>query len=273
MKEGTIRVSSTQLKSETCKDDNIRKIEIYTKKASELQSDLIVYPESFMFYSPVEETADIRAVKAENIEGGFVTRIRELSRDYGISQIVGIHESIPGDKRVYNTVVVVDKKGEIATVYRKTHLYDAFNFRESLIYKASGNAFQIFELNGMKIGMMVCYEIRFPEIARYLTVQGADLIVVPSAWVRGFGKEEQWLTLIKARALENTVYMVTSNQIGNVYAGITSVVDPMGVIISRTSEDEGMVTVDISKERVEGVRRNLPSLSQRRTELYSITKG
>jgi predicted amidohydrolase len=166
--------------------------------------------------------------------------------------------------------VTTNENGEIINVYRKTHLYDAFGYKESASVQPSDNPFKIFDFHGLKFGVMVCYEVRFPEIARTMALKGADAILIPSAWVKGYNKEDHWLTLIKARALENTVYIATSNQIGNIYTGITSCVDPLGVIIHRMNETEGFIVGEISKQRIIEARMVLPTLIQRNNKLYEL---
>lgn len=265
-----LKVSLVQAKTDPDKQATMEKIENYVLKAKKENSDLIVFPEIFMFYSPVEESNEIRSVKSESLNGEYVSKIKRLAKKNHIGIIVGIYEKINGKSKIYNTIVVVNKDGELELTYRKTHLYDAFSFKESDIYLSSDNDFPIFKMINFKIGLIVCYEIRFPEIARTLALKGADAIIVPSAWVKGYNKEDQWLTLVKARAMENTVYILTANQIGNVFTGITCVADPMGNIIIRASEEEGMINIELRKERINEVRKIVPVLKQRKPKLYNL---
>lgn len=265
-----LKVSLVQAKTDPEKQVTLKKIESYVLKAKRENSDLVVFPELFMFYSPVEESNEIRSVKSESLNGEYLSKIKKLAKKYHIGIIVGIYEKVNGKSKIYNTIVVINKEGELELTYRKTHLYDAFNFKESDIYLSSDNDFTIFKLGNFKIGIMVCYEIRFPEIARTLVLKGADAIIVPSAWVRGYNKEDQWLTLVKARAIENTVYILTANQIGNVFTGITCAADPMGNIIMRASEEEGLISIELRKERINEVRKIVPVLRQRQPVLYKL---
>ncbi len=265
-----LRIGLTQLISSKNKEENLEKIEKFVKKAKELNADMIVFPEVFMIYFTSEDSLEKRAKEAETLDENFVKTILKLSKQYNIGITVGIYESIKDHLKTYNTIITTDDNGEILNVYRKTHLYDAFNFKESDYYEPSNNKYNVFEYKGFKLGVMVCYEIRFPEIARTLALKGSELIIVPAAWFKGYNKEEQWLTLIKARALENTIYIATSNQIGNVFTGIASFVDPMGIILNRMNEEEGLIIGEASKERLKDVRRILPSIYQRRRELYEL---
>ncbi len=265
-----LRISLVQASSVPDKEETIKKIEKYSQQASQQKSNLIVFPEIFMFYSPPEESKDIRSVKAEYLHGEYVEKVRNIARKNNIYIITGVYEKVKGKSKIFNTVIIVNGEGNLIGVYRKTHLYDAFNFKESDIYLSSDNKLSLFKIGSFKVGIMVCYEIRFPEIARTLALKGADAIIVPSAWVRGYNKEDQWITLVRARAIENTLYVLTANQIGNVFTGITAVSDPMGNLIMRASEEEEMITTDISKERIKNVRKLVPVLKQRKPELYKL---
>lgn len=181
-----------------------------------------------------------------------------------------MYESIEKQAKTYNTTITTNAEGEIINVYRKTHLYDAFNFKESDYLLPSDNKLQIFEYNGFMIGTMVCYEVRFPEMVRTLALKGAEVIVVPSAWVRGYNKKEHWLTLVKTRALGNTVYLVSSNQIGNIYTWISCFVDPFGLIVQRATDQEGLILDEASKDRLNRVRELLPVLAQRNRAIYDV---
>jgi len=270
MEDQIIRIACTQVVSEISKEKNLLKIEKLVRRAKDYGAEMIVFPEGFMYYRSPEDPLEQSAKQAEGLDGPFVNSIQRISRENGISITVGMHESIKGSLKTYNTIVTTNENGEIINVYRKTHLYDAFGYKESASVQPSDNPFKIFDFHGLKFGVMVCYEVRFPEIARTMALKGADAILIPSAWVKGYNKEDHWLTLIKARALENTVYIATSNQIGNIYTGITSCVDPLGVIIHRMNETEGFIVGEISKQRIIEARMVLPTLIQRNNKLYEL---
>ena len=118
---------------------------------------------------------------------------------------------------------------------------------------------------------MICYDLRFPELARLLTVKGASILVAPSGWVQGPMKEEHWQTMVKARAIENGSYVVAPDQVGNIYAGRSMVVDPFGAVLLDMGQREGMEIVELDMEKVKQVRQSLPLLKNRRTDVYSLT--
>jgi predicted amidohydrolase len=120
-------------------------------------------------------------------------------------------------------------------------------------------------------GLLICYDLRFPELSRILTIKGADVLIAPSAWVAGEMKEEHWQTMIKARAIENGSYIVAPDQVGNIYCGKSMVVDPFGVVLLDMGKREGMEIVDIDKRRIHQVRSSLPLLKNRRTDIYTLS--
>src|SRR5215213_1632292 len=172
------------------------------------------------------------------------------------------------DNRVYDTVVLIDSKGEISSVYRKLHLYDALGFKESDKMMAGNMIEKPVKTSVGNIGLMICYDIRFPEMSRILTVKGANVLVSPSAWVHGVMKEEHWQTLLKARAIENGLYIIAPDQVGNIFSGRSMAVDPFGVVLLDMGNREGMEVVEIDKSRVQKVRELLPLLKNRRTDVY-----
>lgn len=265
-----MKIALTQLKSSENKDENLEIIKRKTKEAFEEKAKLVVFPEMFMFYAE-NMSLEEKYKNAEDINGNFVNNVRRLAKEYNIGIILGIHERVKNDIRTYNTIVTIDNEGNIVHIYRKTHLYDAFNYQESSRIIKGDNKLEPFDFMGFKIGLLVCYEVRFPEIARTLTLKGAEVLIIPSAWFKGYNKEDQWETLVKARSLENTVYVATSNQIGNVFTGFSMFVDPMGVVMARANEEDNTIIYgNLSKERIEKVRKILPLLLQRRRELYEL---
>ncbi|MFL6393840.1 MAG: nitrilase-related carbon-nitrogen hydrolase, partial [Nitrososphaeraceae archaeon] len=129
------------------------------------------------------------------------------------------------------------------------------------------------KMSAGNIGLMICYDIRFPELSRILAINGADILVVPSAWVHGIMKEEHWQTILKARAIENGSYVVAPDQVGHVFSGRSMVVDPFGIVMLDMGNREGMEVIEIDKSRIQKARESLPLLKNRRTDVYNITSG
>lgn len=267
----SFQIVIAQLGSTDKKDENLCKAEKALEEAKLVyEADLVVFPECYMSFFPFGTPQEVKLKSAESLEGSFVTGMRKLAQKYKTWIIFGMREITEDseEERVYNSVIILDSNGEIISKYRKTHLYDAFGVKESLNVKPGDTLFEPIETPFGKIGLLVCYELRFPEIARYQALHGADIIIVPSGWVKGSVKELHWKTLVTARALENTVYMVACNQVSDVYIGQSLVVDPMGITVANGNEKEELIPCRINLERVGDVRKKLPSHLHRRAELY-----
>ncbi|MCL4544658.1 MAG: hydrolase, partial [Chloroflexi bacterium] len=146
----------------------------------------------------------------------------------------------------------------------KIHLYDAFGHKESDKIKPGDGETLTFQLGGITFGAMTCYDVRFPELARCLVDRGAEAIVLPSGWVHGLLKEDHWEILVRARAIENTVYVVACDQVKNIYSGSSMVVDPLGVVRARAGEEPELLMGELTPDRIREARLKLPSLLHRR---------
>jgi predicted amidohydrolase len=259
----TVTAALAQFATDLDKDANRKFVVDAFTAAQEAGARLVVTPENSMYadFAKVDTDSDW----PEPLDGPFVTAVREAARSTGVAGVVGFSEKLPGDKRASNTLAAVDGRGELLGVYRKVHLYDAFGYRESdTIAPADVADPLVFELDGITFGAMTCYDIRFPESARVLADAGATALVVPAAWAVGPAKEEHWATLVRARAIENTVYVLACGQTGPSCVGQSVIVDPMGTVVAGAGERPGVVTAPLSPERVESVRRVNPSLANRR---------
>ena len=263
------KIAVVQMRAETKKDRNLNKITGYIAKAAGRGSKLCAFPEFMMFYSPSSQSAEELSLLAEKISGEFVTSISEAARQHSIQVVGTFYEKSPERNRVYDTSFLIDRNGKVAARYRKIHLYDALGFRESRkLFPGSSVPRPVRSAVG-RLGMMICYDLRFPEVSRMLASSGSEVLVAPSAWVKGSMKEEHWITINKARALENGCYVVAPDQVGNIYCGRSLVVDPFGRILLDMKKREGMGVVDLSLERVRSVRKKLPLLKNRRTDIYA----
>jgi predicted amidohydrolase len=201
---------------------------------------------------------------AEPLDGPFVDWLADLARTAGCTIVAGMFEPSGDDRRPYNTLVAVGSDGDVVASYRKIHLYDSFGYRESDRLLSGDGDPVTFVVDGMRVGLMTCYDLRFPEVGRALVDTGAQVFLVPAAWLRGPLKEDHWLTLLKARAIENTVYVVGAAQTGPHYCGGSVVVDPMGVVVAAAGEEPGLVSAEVSSARLKTVRERNPSLANRR---------
>lgn len=228
-------------------------------------SDLVVLPENAMYSDPKKERPDDK--HAEPLDGEYVTAVQEAAAAANTAVVAGFTEINADDaKRPFNTLVYVTADGQIGGTYRKIHLYDAFGYRESdSVTAAPIDKPLVFELGGVTIGAATCYDVRFPEMMRWIVDAGADAIVLPAAWAVGPMKELHWETLVRARAIENTVYFAACGQTGPDCTGQSMVVDPMGVIAASAGEaGESFATAIVDTDRVASVRKANPSLTNRR---------
>lgn len=209
---------------------------------------------------------------SEALDGPFVRGMQALARQHGAWMVFGMKETVedPADARIYNTSVLLNDKGELVQVYRKTHLYDAFGYRESDEIKPGDRFFEPVDTPFGKIGLFVCYEVRFPEVARYQRAKGAEIILMPTAWVKGDMKSQHFTALVTARALENTVFVLAADQYSRIRLGESLAVDPMGVILANAGEGERVIPVYIDTDRIKEVRQKLPSYEDRRPALYTV---
>jgi predicted amidohydrolase len=232
-------------------------------------AELVVFPEAA---TVSQDRAESRMVLAEPLDGPFVSRLAEAARQHHIAVVLGTFE--PADEtHVYNTVAALGPDGSLLGSYRKIHLYDAFDDRESARVRAGDGTLLTFPLGGFRMGVMTCYDLRFPEIARALVDAGSEVILVPTAWVRGPLKEEHWEVLLRARAMENTVYALGAGKIGPRHIGYSLVVDPMGVVVARAGEEETLLFAELSHGRLQRVRARLPSLEHRRFRVDFVPEG
>jgi predicted amidohydrolase len=230
----------------------------------EVDADLVVLPEAFArdFGAPGE---DISA-HAEPLDGPFAKAVADLAgRDRTV--VAGMFETAPDPDRPYNTLVV---RGGAEAAYRKIHLYDSFGYRESDRLTPGPWEPCVVDVRGFGVGLMTCYDLRFPELARALVDAGADVIVVPAAWVPGRAEEEHarkvdhWRTLVRARAIENTTYVVAVGQAAPRYTGHSMVSDPHGGLLVDAGPEPGVFDAVLTRAALAEARSTNPSLANRR---------
>ena len=175
--------------------------------------------------------------------------------------------------RVSDTAAFISSNGLIKSVYRKLHLYDALGFKESIKLVSGNRIERPVKTSFGNFGLMICYDVRFPEMSRILTLMGAAILVMPSAWVSGIMKEEHWQIMTKSRAIENGVFIVAPNQIGNIYSGRSTVIDPFGAALIDMGTEEGLAIIEIDTSMIIRIRKALPLISNRRIDVYKSYKA
>lgn len=243
------------------------------KAKKEHHADFIIFPESFMFRKPRGTDRNIILDTAQRVDGPFVNGMRELACEYGVWMAFGMNElsEDPHDPRSRNSMLLLSADGDILRNYHKTHLYDASAEKESDLFQPGGRLFEPLDTPFGRLGMLVCYELRFPEIARYQALKGAEILIVPAAWYRGDLKVLHWTTLLTARAIENTAYVLGCSQYSAEFVGESAAVDPAGIIVAHGTEGECLVPCLVDTDRVKSRREAYSScMTDRRPELYRV---
>ncbi len=224
-------------------------------------ADLVVLPEAFArdFGSPGEEVA----AEAEPLDGPFVEALIGCAAAQGGVWVAGMFERSEDPDRPYNTLVAVDADGVRAS-YRKIHLYDSFGYRESDRLLAGPATPTTLDVAGATVGLMTCYDLRFPELARRLVDVGAEVLLLPAAWVAGPRKVRHWQHLVVARAIEDVCWVAAVGQPEPRYSGHSRVVDPRGDVVAELGGGAGTLRAVVDTSLVAVARAENPSLTNRR---------
>jgi predicted amidohydrolase len=245
---------------------NLDLIEAVARRGQADRADLVVFPEFAMYDKPVVDGtfADV----AEPLGGPFLRRVGALAAELDLHIAVGMVEQADG-ARPYNTVALVGRDGGVRGTWRKTHLFDAYGYRESSFIRPADDLRPVVtDVAGVSVGFMICYDLRFPEHGRALAGAGAQLLVVPSAWVPGPHKVAQWRTLVAARAIENVCYVAAVSQASPISIGTSMVCGPDGTVQDELGSAPGLVTVDIAPIELSQARARDENLTLRR---YDVT--
>jgi predicted amidohydrolase len=268
-----IRVACVQLTSGPDKAANLEKAERLVDRAAATGADVVVLPEKWNALGG----PDVLRAAAEPLEGGeTVEAMAGWARRHGITLVGGsITELREGRAKLSNSSVVLDPEGSIAAVYRKIHLFDVDVggrvYRESEAEEA-GDEVVVAAGEGWPIGLSVCYDVRFPELYRVLALEGALLVTVPANFTLFTGKDH-WHVLLRARAVENQLYVAAAAQVGEPVPGKPSygrslIADPWGIVLAEAPDEETVIAADLDRARLEDIRAKLPSLANRQPDAY-----
>lgn len=258
----TCAIAVAQFAPSADKAANLRTIGALAATAAGRGAQIVVFPEYSSYF--VDPFDDSLAAHAEALDGPFVQAVTAIAGTHRIVIVAGLLEEAGDGRRVRNTVVAVDAGGLLAR-YRKLHLYDAFGQRESDWVQAGEiDPPETFTRGGLRFGLMTCYDLRFPEVARTLADAGADAMLVPAEWVRGPLKEHHWRTLLHARAIENTAYVVAADHPPPLGVGHSMIVDPQGVEVAAIGTATDVAVGHLDPALIARVRRVNPALRLRR---------
>jgi predicted amidohydrolase len=244
-------------------------------KAASQGADVAVLPEYTEYMG--DDAGALAAV--ETIPGATSDIFAAKAREHGMNVILGsIRGSVEGDSRCANTSLLFNRAGELVTQYRKIHLYDV-DLPGRVYYKesdtvAEGNKIVTSEIDGVKVGMSICYDIRFPELFRLQTLAGARILFVPAAFTLFTGRDH-WELLLRARAVENQCYVVAAGQVGSYLPGKacngrSMIIDPWGTVMACASDTVGTAVADLDFDYQDKIRAELPALLNRRADVYAL---
>ncbi|HET8528989.1 MAG TPA: carbon-nitrogen hydrolase family protein [Gaiellaceae bacterium] len=264
-----IRVACVQLSSGRDKAANLERAEALVARAASTGADVVVLPEK---WNAVGGPDDYRAA-AEPLEGGeSVAAMAGWARTLGVALVGGsITELREGREKLSNTSCVFDAAGALVAAYRKIHLFDVEVggrvYRESEV-EEPGTEPVVADVEGWRVGLSVCYDVRFPELYRLLAVDGAELVTVPANFTAVTGRDH-WHVLLRARAIENQLYVAAAAQVGDAAYGRSLVADPWGTVLAQAPDEETVVVAELDLARLRRIRADLPSLANRRLDIGS----
>jgi deaminated glutathione amidase len=270
-----VRVACVQLRAREAVDDSVEVAGRLVAEAAARGAQLVVLPEKWPRFGAPERLWPI----AEPVNGPLAETLAGWAREHGVALVAGsISERVPGDDtRLRNTSLAFDAEGRLAGAYRKLHLFDVDvegrRIRES-DGEAPGEHGVLCELAGLKVGLSVCYDLRFGELYRAYALAGAELVTVPAAFLERTGRDH-WEVLLRARAIEQQLFVAAAAQHGQLAPGYTAygrslICDPWGVVLAQAGDGEGVITADCDLRVLERVRRELPALRHRRPEAYDL---
>ena len=267
-----MKAAVVQLSSQADVVENLRRARTLVGDAARDGASLVVLPENFAFMGEREEDKE-RVAESLDGQGPIVSALREMATTRGVHVVAGGMPERSGDpKRPYNTSVLVDPKGEIVATYRKIHLFDVdlpdgTQLRESN-GSSAGDRPCVVAVGDVKLGMSICYDLRFPELFRAMVSAGARIVTVPAAFTLTTGKDH-WHVLLRARAIEDQVFVLAAAQHGKHPRGRQTygkslIVDPWGDVLAQAGEGEGFASARLDFAYQDRVRAALPCLGHRR---------
>lgn len=276
-----LRVAAVQLNSGDDKAANLVTAEAAISRAAEAGARLVVLPELWTYLGP----SSGNQANAEPVPGPAMMRLAALAYRHSLilhgGSLLELPDDAPDDAKPYNTAVLFDANGRQIATYRKIHLFDAAPRDDAPPYQesatiAAGDTVVTADIDGLRLGLATCYDLRFPELFRALTLLGAEVLLLPAAFTRETGRDH-WEPLIRARAIENGCYVIAAGQVGTyppgrIAHGHSMIVDPWGRVLAEADgEAPDIITAEIDTTRVAEVRRRVPALANRRPEVYRRT--
>jgi deaminated glutathione amidase len=267
-----LRVALVQLDAGSDPEANVDAAARLVDEAAAGGARLVALPEYLQYRGP----DDGYRASARTVPGPFTDPFAEVARRRGCWILVGsLAETSPDPARPYNTSSLLDPTGAIVAIYRKVHLFDvaveAGPTDTESARVSPGDRLVLADVEGVRLGLSICYDLRFPELYRGLALAGAEVLTVPANFTERTGRDH-WEVLLRARAIENGAYVIAPSQIngppGQPAFGRTMVVDPWGTVVAQAADRVEIVSAELDTERVATVRRQIPALANRRPAAY-----
>jgi len=273
-----LRVACVQVNAGADKAANLERVERLVTRAAATGADVVLLPEKWNAIG----SADVYRANAEPVEGGETfTAMSGWAAEHGITLVGGsITEAREGRDKLSNTCAVYDPEGSLVALYRKIHMFDVDvggqTYRESET-EEPGDEVVCCDVESWRLGLTICYDLRFPELWRILALEGAELITAPAAFTLYTGKDH-WELLLRARAVENQLYVVAANQWGSFAPGKSCygrslIADPWGVVLAAAPDEDCIVSAELDRRRMTRIRESLPSLANRQPAAYRWPAG
>ena len=267
-----MRAAVIQINSDSDVASNIERAEKLVRAAASDGAELVCLPEKWALLGPGE----VIAGGAEPLDGPIVSAATGWARELGIHLCAGSVPEDPGDGgKPFNTSVLIDPGGDVVATYRKLHMFDVevegTEYRESE-YERAGEDLATATVGELELGLTVCYDLRFPELFRILALRGATAFTVPAAFTAVTGRAH-WEILLRARAVENSAFVIAAGQVGKAEPhyeswGHSMLVDPWGRVLAAVEDGEGHACADLDLAELRRIRESLPSLANRRADAY-----
>ncbi len=270
-----LKIAVLQINTREHPAENLAQVEHWLDQAAAMGAQLACLPEFWSYLGPYSGFDQA----AQTIPGPFIERLQAKARQHHMlvhgGSIVERHPDLP--TRFYNTSVLIDQAGEIVARYRKIHLFDVDLANGEKHYESAriepGHEIVTAEISGVTFGLTICYDLRFPELYRLLTLRGAQVLFVPACFTLHTGRDH-WEVLLRARAIENLCYVVAPAQVGSYPPGRQSfgrsmIVDPWGLVLAQAPDLPGVTMAEIDLEAIERARAQIPALTNRRPQVYT----
>ncbi len=265
-----MKVVIVQMSSIEDKKRNLDKSLDSLNRAKKENPDLVVFPEYQMFV-PDYVNPEFVKKNAETVSGDFVSSITSMVERLKFHVLINVTELDKTSVKPFNTSFLISDLGIITGRYRKMHLFDAYGMTESCCYEPAHDPPTVMRLDDVNVGVQICYDLRYPEPSRVLRLEGGHVLVYQAGWFSGNRKLETWRTLLRARAVENGVFVIGAAQCGPKFTGHSMVVSPYGDVLDEAENDEAVITAELDLDLIDKYAKEVALIEHRRRDLYDVS--